>query len=176
MRYTSKIAEAEVWLRQPDWYRLAEAQGHPGAQFALALHYAKGHGVHQDDGEAVRWATLAAHQGHMIAQYNLGIMYAAGRGVERQDDVQAAKWYGLSAQQGYTLAQSSLALQYKLGLRLGMARDPIQALMWLTIAARQGDTKAVAERDNLTLSMTPVEIAEAQKLAREWKPAGRKSP
>jgi uncharacterized protein len=43
--------------------------------------------------------------------------------------------------------------------------------MWLNLAAAGGDKKAAEFRDRIATSMTPAQIAEAQKLAREWKPA-----
>jgi uncharacterized protein len=38
------------------------------------------------------------------------------------------------------------------------------------LAAARGDKGAAKKRDILTKMMTPAQIAEAQKLAREWKP------
>jgi len=138
----------------------------------MALRYAKGRGVPQNDSEAANWVRRSANQGHIIAQYNLAILYASGRGVE-QDDSEAAKWYQLAADQGYTLAQSSLALQYKLGH--GVPQDPVRALMWLNLAAARGDSKAARERDAMLQSLNPPQIAEASKLAREWKPTAQRS-
>ena len=114
----------------------------------------------------MKWATLAGNQGHVIAQYNVGIMYASGRGVSR-NDAEAAKWYRLSAEQGYVLAQSSLGHQYFTGT--GVPRDLVQALMWLELATDRGDARAIENRDRIARSMTPAQIAEAQKLASEWK-------
>jgi hypothetical protein len=59
----------------------------------------------------------------------------------------------------------------------GVAQDYVQAHMWLNLAgsrfpASEKDErdKAVIARDMVASKMTPVQIAEAQKLAREWKP------
>lgn len=41
--------------------------------------------------------------------------------------------------------------------------------MWLKLAGAQGDTDAVTSRDALVKPMTLVQIAEAQRMAREWK-------
>jgi hypothetical protein len=41
--------------------------------------------------------------------------------------------------------------------------------MWFSLAAAQGYQDAVKNRDMVERSMTPAQIAEAQKLAREWK-------
>ena len=60
--------------------------------------YAKGFGVSQDYGEAVKWWRLAAAQGNARAQRNLGIAYENGRGVA-QDHREAAKWFRLADKQ-----------------------------------------------------------------------------
>ena len=55
-----------------------------------------------------------------------------------------------------------------------MPQDYVEAHKWLNLAAAlsQGDNqKAMADtRDGLAKQMTPQQIAEAQRLAREWKP------
>jgi TPR repeat protein len=81
-----------------------------------------------------------------------------------QDYGEAAKWYRKAADQNYALAQSSLGPMYQLGR--GVPHDEILALMWYHLAAAQGDDYAKEARDELT----PDQIAEAQRLAREWKP------
>ena len=51
----------------------------------------------------------------------------------------------------------------------GVQQDVVLAYMWLALAtAREPD--AVGERDVAASQMTPEEIAEAQRLARNWKP------
>ena len=50
---------------------------------ARRFRYGTGHGVPQDDAEAVRWYRLAVVQGDADAQFNLGWMYENGRGVHR---------------------------------------------------------------------------------------------
>ncbi len=57
----------------------------------------------------------------------------------------------------------------------GVPQDYVQAHMWLNLAASrfpQGTDRdmAVKIRDILAAKMTPAQIAEAQRLAREWKP------
>lgn len=42
--------------------------------------------------------------------------------------------------------------------------------MWFNLAGAQGDKDAVSNRDYAATLMTPDQIAEAQRLAREWKP------
>jgi hypothetical protein len=42
--------------------------------------------------------------------------------------------------------------------------------MWLNLAGASGRALAVENRDKIAAKMTPVQIAEAQRLAREWRP------
>jgi uncharacterized protein len=49
-------------------------------------------------------------------------------------------------------------------------KDAVSAQMWFYLAAAQGYEQASKHRDNLEKQMTAAQIAEAQKLAREWKP------
>jgi len=55
-------------------------------------------------------------------------------------------------------------------LGLAVPQDYVQAHLWFNLAAAQGDESAREGRDIIGLRMTPARIAEAQKLAREWKP------
>ena len=85
-----------------------------------------------------------------------------------QDNAEAVKWYRKAADQGYADAQFNLGFMYKEGL--GVQQDYVQAHMWFSLAATTGDRGAAESRDNVANLMTPPQIAEAQKLAREWKP------
>jgi hypothetical protein len=42
--------------------------------------------------------------------------------------------------------------------------------MWLNLSVARGMKQAATSRDKLAAGMTPAQIAEAQKLASEWKP------
>ena len=155
------------------WRPLAE-QGKALAQVNLGVMYTEGRGVPQDDAEAIKWYRLAAAQGDAFAQFNLGIMYANGRGVP-QDDAEAVKWFRLAAEQGNASAQYNLGVMY--GKGRGVPQDYVQAHMWFNLAASlltateaEKRDHAVRNRDIATSKMTPEQIAEAQKLAREWKP------
>ncbi len=108
-----------------------------------------------------------AEQGDANMQFNLGLMYARGRGVPR-DYAEAVRWYRQAAEQGDARAQFSLSVMYRRGR--GVPQDDVQAQMWLSLAAAQGDKRAPKRRDRLAKKMTPAQVAEAQRLAREWKP------
>jgi TPR repeat protein len=94
-------------------------------------------------------------------------MYTKGQGVP-QDYKEAVKWLRLAADQGESGAQFSLGLRYALGR--GVPQDYVQAHMWYNLAAVGGDATSVKNRDLIAQKMTPAQIAEAQRLAREWKP------
>ena len=152
---------------------LAE-QGDAQAQYSLGFMYQYGKGVRQDYTEAVKWFRRAAEQGNAQAQHSLGVMYGTGRGVS-QDYAEAVKWQRLAAEQGLTDAQYSLGIMYAKGH--GVPQDYVQAHMWSNLAASrypaseaESRDKAVKNRDIIASKMTPAQIAEAQKLAREWKP------
>jgi len=154
------------------WYRRAAEQGEAVAQRNLGFLYANGQGVPQDDAEAVKWFRLAAEQSNARAQHNLGAMYNTGQGVP-QDYAEAAKWFRLAAEQGIPESKLILGLMYDLGR--GVPQDFVRAHMWYNLAAATlppGDDRemAVEERDEVAGRMTPEQIAEAQRLAREWRP------
>jgi TPR repeat protein len=108
-----------------------------------------------------------AEQGVDIFQYLLGLAYEQGKEVP-QDYSEAVRWYRLAADQGRSNAQRRLGYMYFRGR--GVPRDLIHAHMWLNLSAAQGDTIAQEGRDMVAQRMTSVQIAEAQRLAREWKP------
>ena len=113
-----------------------------------------------------------ADQGNAKAQYNLGVMYDNGEGVP-QDDAEAVKWYRKATEQGYAKAQNNLGLMYYNGE--GVSQDYVQAHMWYNLAASRPAPgvdldQSVKHRDIVAKRMTPAQISEAQKLAREWKP------
>jgi len=123
---------------------------------------------------ALRLLRPLAQKGNAEAQNNLGLMYAMGRGVP-QDYAAAERWYHMAADKGVASAQNNLGVMYTGGQ--GVKQDYIQAYMWFTLAASsftgseaEQRSKVVKNRDALAADMTQAEIAEAQKLAREWKP------
>ncbi len=154
-----------------EWRPLAK-QGDAAAQNNLGVMYKMGLGVPQDYAEAVRWHRKAAEQGDAIAQNNLGVMYAKGQGVP-QDDAEAVKWFRKAAEQGYAGAQFNLGFMYYNGR--GVPQDYAQAHMWFNLAASrfppgEDHDDAVKFRDLVAAEMTPAQISEAEKLAREWRP------
>ena len=154
-----------------EWRPLAE-QGNAPAQNSLGVMYGEGRGVPQFYAEAVRWYRLAVEQDYAPAQDNLGLMYANGQGVP-QDYAEAVRWFRKAAGQGGAVAQYNLSVMYRDGD--GVPQDYVQAHIWSNLAAAKlppGEERdsAVKNRNILAELMTPAQIADAQKLAREWKP------
>ena len=83
-------------------------------------------------------------------------------------------WYRKAAEQGHVTAQNNLAYMYYKGR--GVRQDYVQAHMWVSLAVsgysaeKELRDRASKGRDLVAAKMTPAQIAEAQKLASEWKP------
>ncbi len=88
---------------------------------------------------------------------------------EKGDYATALKEWRPLAAQGNAAAQALLGMMYYEEGQ-GVPKDYVQAYMWLSLAAAQGYERATKLRDKLAKKMTPSELAEAQRLAREWKP------
>jgi TPR repeat protein len=74
------------------------------------------------------------------------------------------------ADRGICIAQSNLGTMYKFGW--GVPQNFIIAHMWFNLSAAQGcilSEFSASERNDLAAKMTRAQVAEAQKLAREWK-------
>ena len=91
-------------------------------------------------------------------------MYDTGEGVP-QDDAEAVRWYRLGAEQGNVSAQNNLGVMYVNGK--GVPQDFVYAHLWWNLAAANGNETAAKNRDLVVELMSAIQIAEAQKLARE---------
>ena len=154
-----------------DWYRKAAEQGYAPAQTNLGIMYEYGQGVVKDYGYAITWYRKAAEQGYALAQSNLGTMYLYGQGVAK-DDGQAVIWYQKAADQGNGHSQDVLGSMYYFGQ--GVPENYVIAHKWFNLAAARGAKNAADLRDSVATKMTSEQIAEAQRLAREWKPKPRR--
>lgn len=177
-----------------EWYSKAAMQGHADAQIRLAefaLDYAaeidpytETTGVGVEDAkerkenasdDAEDWFRMAAEQGHADAQFALGQSYRySGRrsDASEEDYAVAAKWYRRAAIQGHPSARFSLGTMCSNGE--GMPRDLLQAYMWFDLAAScepNSEHRAliIDMRTAVAQKMAPEQIAEAQRLAPEWK-------
>ncbi len=92
---------------------------------------------------------------------------------ERGDYATALREWRPLAEQGDADAQHNLGVLYRNGQ--GVPQDYVQAHMWLNLAASRhfpGEERdqSVKNRDIIAKRMTPAQISEARKLAREWRP------
>lgn len=165
----SKNTRAEYEATAKALLKSAEA-GDASAQNKLGLLYNEGAGVPQDYRQAKEWYEKAAKQGHAGAQVNLGTLYLHGDGAPQSSQM-ALHWFSLAAEQEDALAFAKLGLIYAQGQ--GVLQDFIQAHMYYNLSAAHGEQRAAEARDALAKKMTPAQIAEAQRLAREWKPKGK---
>ena len=89
-----------------------------------------------------------------------------GGGQDYRDYKEAAKWYRMKAEEGIAVAQTNLELMYDNGL--GVEQDYVQAHKWYNIAGTNGDETGRKSKDDVEKQMNPDQIAEAQRLAKEW--------
>ena len=128
--------------------------------------------IRKDYAKALQLYRPLAQNGEPGAQVNLGYMYDEGLGVPK-DYREAVKWYRRAADQGDALGQNNLANMYRDAV--GVPQDYVQAHLWFNLAAQRFATKekrdtAAKDRDVVAAKMTAAQIAEAQKLAQQWKP------
>ena len=97
-----------------------------------------------------------------------GPLEDANAAIKRRDYATAVRLIRPLAEQGNANAQYDLGTFYDNGL--GVPQDKVRAYMWFSLSAAQGREGAAAFRDLIARRMTPAQIAEAQTLAREWKP------
>ena len=97
-----------------------------------------------------------------------GPLEDANAAIKRRDYATALRLIRPLAEKGDANAQYNLGVFYDNGL--GVPQDKVRAYMWFNLSAAQGREGAAAFRDLIARRMTPAQIAEAQKLAHEWKP------
>jgi TPR repeat protein len=147
------------------WYRLAAEQGDAKAQYYLGMMYGGGRGVPRDEKKAIKWLLKAAEQRSVGAQRLLGAIFYYGWGV--QDYTEAAKWYKKAAEQGDRDAQNILGAMYERGK--GIPKDFVEAYKWFSISGESGNEHGRMYREKIgKRKMTPDQITEAQRLAKEW--------
>ena len=171
----SSVAVVQLAAQQtkPDQKPIEEVKakaeaGDAESQVELGRRYLNGEGVAKREMEAVKWYRKAAEQNFAVAQYNLGLCYEHGEGVTA-DRVEATKWYRKAAEQNDVDAQYNLGMCYERAD--AGTEDWAEVYKWLSLAARQGHEGA--KKFMIVLEsklMTPEQIAQGQKRAREFKP------
>lgn len=146
-----------------------------GPAFAGRFEDASEASARGDHETAYRLFKPLTERGLPAAQYYVAVMYDLGLGIP-QDYSMAFSWYRKAASQGYADAQKNLGVMYECGL--SVPKDHVLAHMFYDLAssrfaASEQDQREVAasHRDRIASTMSPEQIAEAQRLARVWKPA-----
>jgi TPR repeat protein len=112
--------------------------------------------------------TAKAEKGDAEAQYALGMLYMDGTPEVAKSPTDAAKWLRKAADQGNGLAQRNLSGLYMNGV--GVEKDQILALMWMKLAVKSGAPNAERLEKITAGQLKQSQIAEAEKMAAEWKP------
>ena len=81
------------------WFQEAALHGNLKAMHNLAIAYAQGQGVSEDDKRAAAWFGRAATQGYVDSQFDLAVLFERGQGVI-QNRIAALKWYLIAAAHG----------------------------------------------------------------------------
>jgi TPR repeat protein len=135
---------------------------------------------------ALRLLRPLAERGDAAAQDRLGLMYEAGYGVPR-DYVQAYNWYSKAAEQSggedpqealaVADAQQNVGRFYNIGR--GVPQNYVQAYKWYNLSCAHWPAHGEHSlktfdctyfRDKLAKKMDARQIADAQKLATDWRP------
>jgi TPR repeat protein len=173
--YTEGLGVPVDHVEAVRWYRKSAEQGEPYAQDSLGMAYSDGRGVSRDDRQAFVWYSKAAEQGNRGGQYHLANAYRAGCGVP-QDYGEAFAWYWRAAQQLEEDAMYQLALMYSAGQ--SVTKDDVEAFKWCSLATKWGNFMSAEnrkeyadQRDRIAAKLTPDELIEGQKRAREFRAA-----
>ena len=116
----------------------------------------------------LRATLMAALLGVFISVSAAGPLEDAEAAYQAGNYPSALRLFQLLANQGNAQAQHNVGVIYANGR--GVPQDYILAHMWFNLAASQGDADAAEAREQVAKSMSPTQVAEAQKMAREWKP------
>ena len=166
------------WVESAKWYSKAADAGDESA--VLVLSFLGRHWLHREGASAppiiYELVEKVDRSGIAVAQFSLGVMnfpigdpsFDAAKG----NLAQALVWYRRAAEQGDIGVQVALGLAYAQGI--GVAQDYVKGDKWFNIAAsraKSADELAdiASHHNKLAHVMTSSQIAEAQKLAREWR-------
>jgi TPR repeat protein len=117
--------------------------------------------------EDVKALSKLAETGDDVAQSSLALRYMTGDGVQ-QDIKRSLELFRRSAEQGNPGAEYALGTAYLTGIHI--SRDYVLGYMWLDVAALHGHELSPDLLTFLQGVMTKEQVAQAQKLVREWRP------
>lgn len=158
------------------WYRKAAEQGLVITQVVLAKIYEGGYHVPQDYAEAAKWYLMAAERGDLNSQETIALFYWSGKGIPA-NRVRAHMWANLAVVGEQSYSEDRVSALNAINAGPGTPEEKGLAIQILSI--KRPERSSFAEmvfgmRKSIEASMTPAQIAEAQRLAREWKPTKAK--
>jgi TPR repeat protein len=176
--YESGTGLKRDWLESAKWFSKAADGGNESAVFVLSFlgrhwRYRAGATAPPIIYELVE---KVAKSGFAVAQFSLGVMYCPigdpSFDATTGNRAQALVWYRRAAEQGDVDAQIALGLAYANGI--GVVQDYIEADKWFNIAASRAHSAEeladiLTRHHKIAHMMTSYQIAEAQKLAQEWR-------
>ena len=148
------------------YYRLSSILGNQTAKGNLAVFYAYGRGVSQNEPKAVRLFEDILRKDSLRANicFNLGVMYHDGRGVEANPG-NAFILFRRGAQGGQAIAQLYLAQYYESGLNV--TQDLQEAYAWYLFAHANGAPTALLRLHRLQERMDPAQRERAEHRSKE---------
>ena len=139
----------------------------------LEIMYRDGVGVPQDAAEAARWNRLAQDQERADREFLYALWARTDQSIP-PDDSEAVARRRVSANRGDAEAQFDLGIIYATGR--GVPPDVVEAHKWLNLALAATQSsgefrdRMVEIRDGMVEELTPEQLAEVERLAREWQP------
>jgi uncharacterized protein len=174
------------WVEAAKWYGKAKDAGEQRAVASLSHIGRNWRYINSDrplDPAIYALVEKAAKSGSAVAQFSLGVMnYPIGdlsydptkqtNGITGNLE-EAVAWYRRAAGQGDVDSLVTLGTAYSDGI--GVPQDYVEAHKLFNVAAARTDwadlrNRLIQLRDELAAKMTRSQLAEAQRLAREWKP------
>jgi len=169
------------------WHKKAAEQGNEDSQEEVSIAYALGRGVEQNDSKAVYWMKKSHLEGkehypgrnevgyveHWIGVTMTVMAISSKSHISRTEGL---RWNKIAAELGNTAAQGGLAWSYATGDD-GLPEDYVLAYMWANLSGTKRSLIGMRPiedfKESLRELMTRYQIAEAQRLSRNWK---RKTP
>ena len=166
----SFASENKRWSEAIDhWRRAATAAGIAEAQHNLySVYYDGGSGVPQDYDLARLWLVRAARQGNAHSQALLGYHHYSGK-LMNQDDVESLRWSMRAAFRG-----SAVGMHYgahvlaRMFNRTGNRASLKLSHVFYSLATAKEYEGARERRDQIAALLSPDEITDAQRMAREF--------
>lgn len=141
--------------------------GDSDSQYNMGMRYWNGWGgLPQNQTNAFRWFQKSSDNGYPLAQSFLAGCYLNGWGTTNNLR-EAIRLYSICANRGSAESQIYMGYFYESGS--GVIRDYVIAYKWYDLAAQQNDY-ARAALDKIEAKMSKEQIADGQRMAREFSP------